>query len=132
MTALAQKVLVYRRWICAIGGAVVTVVAIMAAGQLTGDLALAGLNDAQVRGIGHFMAYGTLAAMLAVAMGFRFTLANAAAAGIAAVDELHQWFVPGRWASVTDWLIDVTAIAMALGVIALLRARVARREVVEG
>lgn len=33
-------------------------------------------------------------------------------------DELHQAFVPGRWAKASDWLADVIGILVALGLIA--------------
>lgn len=39
----------------------------------------------------------------------------------AASDELHQIFVPGRWAKLTDFLADCVGIAAAMGCLALWR-----------
>jgi VanZ family protein len=43
--------------------------------------------------------------------------AMAFAAAYAAVDEVHQAFVPGRWATLPDWLADVAGIALAGGLL---------------
>ena len=45
--------------------------------------------------------------------------AGVIAALYAASDELHQRFVPGRWAKVSDWLVDVAGIVATLLVIHL-------------
>ncbi len=34
-------------------------------------------------------------------------------------DEIHQLFVPGRWAMLSDWLADLGGILIALGLLAL-------------
>ena len=38
----------------------------------------------------------------------------------AALDELHQYFVPGRYCSLTDFLIDLAGILVALGLYLML------------
>ena len=43
------------------------------------------------------------------------------AALYAASDEVHQIFVPGRWAKFSDWLADVLGVLLALGTLALWR-----------
>lgn len=54
----------------------------------------------------HFTAYLLLAFCLARASGRR-GLALVVAAWFGALDEVHQAFVPGRDAGVTDWLFDL-------------------------
>lgn len=80
---------------------------------------------------GHFAAYGILAALYLRALTWdapltrgHWWLAWGLTALYAVSDEVHQSFVPGRNAAVTDWLIDVTGAAITL---TLLRWRLARR-----
>jgi|YNPNPStandDraft_1061719.scaffolds.fasta_scaffold14759_4 VanZ family protein len=47
-------------------------------------------------------------------------LAGVFAALYALLDEIHQMFVPGRWASPKDWAADMVGVALALGLLALL------------
>lgn len=42
--------------------------------------------------------------------------------GYAAIDEVHQLFVPGRSASILDWLADALGAAVAIGIIEFVRA----------
>jgi VanZ family protein len=46
--------------------------------------------------------------------------ALALAAGYAALDEWHQTVLPGREASVADWIADVAGIAVACGAVGLM------------
>ncbi len=46
-------------------------------------------------------------------------LAGVLAALYALLDEIHQMFVPGRWASPKDWAADMVGVALALGLLAL-------------
>lgn len=65
----------------------------------------------------HFAAYAVLGALLAFAAARTgWPLAVAAALGIlyGASDEVHQMFVPGRSASVLDWLADVAGVLAAV------------------
>ena len=62
------------------------------------------LNDKFV----HFCYYGTMAALLAHGLGSRWLWVSLAAVPIVgALDEWHQLYVPGRDASVYDWVADV-------------------------
>ncbi len=45
--------------------------------------------------------------------------AGAFSALYAVVDEIHQSFVPGRWANLTDWLADMAGILICMGLLAL-------------
>lgn len=53
----------------------------------------------------HFLAYLALAFALGRATG-RWQVAWVVAAWFGATDEVHQAFVPGREAGITDWLFD--------------------------
>jgi VanZ family protein len=55
----------------------------------------------------------------------RYTLAFAASAACAVLDEWHQSFVPGRHSSTGDLLVDVAGIG---GMLLLLRLHAARRD----
>jgi VanZ family protein len=70
--------------------------------------------------VAHVIMYGVLGWLAAVALqgARRVFLAHAAAlAGIAvlaALDELHQLFIPGRSADLADWLADMTGAVLVL------------------
>ena len=70
--------------------------------------------------IGHFGMYGGLGVLIARAARLRgwsprwLIWAAAALALGAALDELHQLFVPGRDAEVTDWLADTVGATAGL------------------
>ena len=76
----------------------------------------------------HFLAYAGLALLVirAVASGRwdRLTRGSwyrawAITAGYGVTDEIHQWFVPGRYSSVSDWIADALGAATALGAAAI-------------
>lgn len=80
----------------------------------------------------HFLAYAGLAVLVLRAVsrarwaGVTRTAAGAAwaiCAAYGASDEFHQWFVPGRSASILDWIADVTGAAVAIGVLAFVASR---------
>ena len=78
-----------------------------------------------LRKLAHFTEYLILSVLLYRALDVerRWSLR---AAGLALVlaglyagsDELHQWWVPGRGARASDWLIDVSGAAAGLGLLA--------------
>jgi VanZ family protein len=49
------------------------------------------------------------------------------AAVYAASDEIHQLFIPGRYASVVDWLVDLAGIAAAMAALTIGQRVFARR-----
>jgi len=57
----------------------------------------------------------------------RYALAFAASAACGALDEFHQSFVPGRDASVGDFLVDVVGIGAMLLLLRLAALRASRR-----
>jgi len=87
-----------------------------AASLFTGDYGFAGLTDDAVRTVAHFSVYGLLAAILARAIGRRHLLAWLIAALLATSEEIHQLFVPYRFACVGDWttnMLGITAFLIA-------------------
>ena len=77
----------------------------------------------------HFVAYGGLGVLVirAIAAGRwdrlsfgSFARAWAIAAGYGITDEVHQALVPGRFASIADWIADASGAAVALAVVAAL------------
>ena len=70
--------------------------------------------------VAHTIMYGVLTLLVAHALSGSRRLLGAAAATvplvalIAAVDEWHQLFIPGRSASVADWLADMAGAGLAL------------------
>jgi VanZ family protein len=84
----------------------------------------------------HFVAYAGLALLVirAIAAGRwhlisfgSFVRAWLITAGYGVSDEVHQSFVPGRFASVADWIADAAGAAVALGIAAAIQARARRR-----
>ncbi len=73
----------------------------------------------------HFGAYAVLGAFLAFAAartGWPLRLAAALGILYGASDEIHQMFVPGRSASVLDWLADAAGVLAAVYLYARWRA----------
>ena len=75
---------------------------------------------------GHFLEYALLGFTLGRACGRR-DLAWVLAAGFGALDEVHQAFVPGREAGITDWWFDLAG-AWLGSRLALRRGRRAARD----
>jgi VanZ family protein len=77
----------------------------------------------------HLLLYGVLAWLLAraepslVRRAVRLLATLVALSALAAADEWHQQFIPGRSASVSDWVADTTGATLAL-----LLAAVRRRQ----
>ncbi len=72
----------------------------------------------------HAVAFGSFAALLWFAIGFRSSWANwAAIVGIASLDEFHQLFVPGRSAEVSDVVAD----AVGAAIVTFILHRLSRR-----
>jgi hypothetical protein len=79
----------------------------------------------------HGAAFAALAGLVYMATG-RPLLAVALASLYGLSDELHQATVPGRVASVWDWLADTAGAALAVGLLWLLLARRRQGERKEG
>lgn len=85
----------------------------------------------------HFVAYGTLAALLRAALATprrapwrALLLAVVLASLYGASDEWHQWFVPGRSCDVRDWVADTLGAAAGAAVAEVfLRRRGARASI---
>jgi len=68
--------------------------------------------------IEHFLYYGTMAALIAYALGQRFFwLAIFTVPLIGALDEWHQFYVPNRNSSALDWSVDVFGTVVAVGMV---------------
>ncbi|HVM42818.1 MAG TPA: VanZ family protein [Gemmatimonadales bacterium] len=83
--------------------------------------------------VGHFCMYGGLGALLARAAFFRgwrlkhLVWLGVALSAWAALDELHQRFIPGRDCEVGDWAADTIGASLGLWVgTRLMTSRVAR------
>lgn len=69
--------------------------------------------------IGHFGEYFVFGALLANALRFLFgwkrvvALAICIAAAYAITDELHQYFVPGRFCDISDFIVDTVAASLS-------------------
>lgn len=65
-----------------------------------------------ISSVAHFLEYAVLGLLLANALRFHMPmrrvclLAVLLASLYGVTDELHQWFVPGRFADPVDWLVD--------------------------
>ncbi len=77
--------------------------------------------DILMKKTAHFLSYAVLARLYLRALGVYkglplapALLALFLAAVYAATDEFHQYFVPGRTSSLTDWIIDCGGAAVGL------------------
>ena len=85
--------------------------------------------------VAHLIAYAVLGA--AVRWGFGHAgeprragaVSFVVATGYGAVDEIHQWFVPGRTASVGDWVADTIGAAIGVAAMAAFVRRTGRSQV---
>ena len=82
----------------------------------------------------HFSAYFVLSVFLLLTLHFqrKINLLNRKAilftfillALYGAVDEIHQYFIPGRFCDITDWASDITGGLMGIGLIGYLLKKV--------
>jgi len=82
--------------------------------HLAGHIGLLGLPDRMVHRVGHILVYGSLAVLVAKALRRRWVLAWFVSILLATAEEYHQLFVPGRYASVDDALVNLTTISCFL------------------
>ena len=95
-----------------------------------GDVDIMGLTDETVHNIAHLTVYGGLALLIAGAMRGHLVLAWFISNLLAAAEEWHQQFVPGRIMGWDDMILNVTGISVALvglGIVLLLRRHWHRR-----
>lgn len=94
-----------------------------------------------IRKVAHVVEYAILAALLyrlvrpATQKGWRprpALTAILAGAVYAASDELHQFFVPGRLASVRDWEIDVVGLLLGISAVYFFTRSSSRQKQQEG
>jgi VanZ family protein len=68
-----------------------------------------------VHKVEHFLYYGIMALLLAHGLGKRwFWIALLAVPLVGALDEWHQFYVPGRGSSAWDWLTDLVGAGVAV------------------
>ena len=96
--------------------------------SLTDVISLAGYFEHPIRKLAHFIEYGILGALLSGSFlpVMKIIRRNTGKSGgmygrnilavffLAAFDEIHQYFVPGRYASVWDVLLDTFGCAFFL------------------
>lgn len=111
---LARQLYRHRRLACALGAFLAFAFLFMAAKVLSLDLNIAGFKDDVIRPVAHFTGFGTLAIIIAYALGHRAGWAWLICITVSGLDELHQLYVPGRYAEVRDWLINVVGISVFL------------------
>ncbi len=75
--------------------------------------AAVGLIPAPWDKLGHAISFGLLAMMLELALRPRWWLFFALPLAVSAADEVHQAFLPGRYASVEDWLAGAAGVCIA-------------------
>ena len=85
-----------------------------ASGHFAGDYELPGISEHTVRGVAHFSVYGMLALMVAAALGRWHLAAWLICILLATVEEVHQLFIPGRFCSMGDWIINACGITFFL------------------
>jgi hypothetical protein len=78
------------------------------------DASIPGIDEELVRAAAHFTVYGALAMLVAIALGHWRLLAWTIVMLAATAEELHQLFVPGRYAGVSDWLTNAAGITVFL------------------
>lgn len=87
------------------------------------DATILGISDSAVRPVAHVLVYGILALLLARGLGNRFAIAWLATLALATAEELHQLFIPGRYATLTDWACNAAGATMFLLIAAALHQK---------
>ncbi len=83
-----------------------------------------GLVPAPWDKLAHMVSFGLLTAMVELAFRPRLWLLAALPLLVSALDEVHQAFLPGRFASLEDWLAGAVGVGIACWL--LRRTRLAR------
>ena len=86
----------------------------LAARRFDGNYGLLGLSDEAVRRFAHFVVYGGLALLTAKALFNEYLLAGVLSVLLATGEEIHQLFVPYRFASMHDWAINMAGVSTFL------------------
>ena len=74
--------------------------------------------------LAHFVAFSVLAVLIWRALGDRLPWLAVVGVGlVGAMDEVHQFWLPGRDPTMKDWLMDVVAAIVTIAVLMLWRAR---------
>ncbi|HEX8963164.1 MAG TPA: VanZ family protein [Rhodocyclaceae bacterium] len=74
--------------------------------------------------LAHFVAYGTIAGLLALGVAERSSTSLILLVSlVGALDEWHQVYLPGRSSDVTDFITDVVAAIVAVTLVDWLRLR---------
>ena len=95
----------------------IVVACLMAVAVLVGAQEVAQVNDVPhwFHKVEHLLYFGTMAGLFAHGLGRRWLwIAVLAVATVGALDEWHQFYVPGRSSSVWDWATDVVATVIAV------------------
>ena len=86
----------------------------LAAHVLTADLGFAGVPEKAVRSCIHFVVYGALALALVKALRGWYLLAWLISVVLATGEEARQLFIPYRFGSISDWMINLAGITCFL------------------
>ncbi|MFG0248604.1 MAG: VanZ family protein [Phycisphaeraceae bacterium JB051] len=104
----------YHRWIAAVIAVTGFGILYLAAKLFAGDLDIAFLTDHQVRVICHFSGYGCLAVFVHAALRRNIWLSWTIALALAWGEEFHQLFVPGRYFTWDDLLVNFLGVSIFL------------------
>ena len=103
-----------------IRGGCIAAAVFMAAVLFVGAQKIGQVNDLPplVHKVEHFLYYGTMAGLIAYALGRRFFwLAIFTVPLVGALDEWHQLYVPNRNSSALDWSVDVAGTLVAVAIV---------------
>lgn len=73
-----------------------------------------GLPDEIIHVSAHIVVWGSLGVLTVFGLGRRYLLGGLTVIAISGMDELHQGFVPGRFATWNDFVINVGAVIVFL------------------
>lgn len=128
---ILREVWRHRRAACGIAAASTFAALILAADRLSANVGAMGIPEEVVRDAGHFLVYGSLAVLAAVALRGRWLAAILITAALGAGEEWYQLYVPGRYGTLGDWMLDacgaITCVAVFLTARAAIRLHAARR-----
>ncbi|MCC7145877.1 MAG: VanZ family protein [Phycisphaeraceae bacterium] len=114
----ARRMLAYRLLLLAFAAATVGAL-LLTASYFSRPLHWFGLSDHTLHFCGHVTVWGMLGLVVCLGMDRRYVFAWLITLLVAALEEYHQRFIPGRTCDIVDWLVNFASISTTISLLAI-------------